>query len=69
MMTNERDACVPTDALRKLGFSANSSDHKGASGSRLRADLGGRAMARRADALWRAEVCVAARSSHCDGQT
>jgi hypothetical protein len=49
--------CVATDALRKLRFQANFSGRKGASGSRLRArgaraDLGGRAVARRAATFW-----------------
>ena len=49
--------CVATDALRKLRFQANFSGRKGASGSRLRArgaraNLGGRAVARRAATFW-----------------
>ena len=48
--------CVATDALRKLRFSANFSDHKRASGSRLRArsaraGLDSCAVARRAAVL------------------
>ena len=52
-----REVCDTTDALRKIRFSANFSDHKRAPGSRLRArsaraDLGGRAIARRAATFW-----------------
>jgi hypothetical protein len=48
---------VATDALRKLRFSANFSDHKRASGSRLRArsaraGLDSCAVARRATTFW-----------------
>ena len=49
--------CGATDALRKLRLSANFSDHKRASGSRLRArsaraGLDSRAVARRAATFW-----------------
>eukprot|EP01046_Picozoa_sp_COSAG06_P030464 COSAG06_NODE_2894_length_6125_cov_53.442748_3_plen_168_part_00 len=51
------EVCVATDALRKPRFSANFSDHKRASGSRLRArsaraGLDSCAVARRAATLW-----------------
>ena len=49
--------CVCRQTLRKLRFQANFSGRKGASGSRLsargaRANLGGRAVARRAATFW-----------------
>ena len=52
-----REVCVAADALRKLRFSANFSDHKRASGSRLRARSAragsdSRAVARRAATFW-----------------